>query len=65
MKTDYLGNEINVGDEVVFFAQKYREFRKGKIIKDHSVMIDIETTSKWRGFIRQHPSQVIKIKTEL
>ncbi len=30
---DFLGNEIKVGDEVVFIRNGYRRFNKGKIIK--------------------------------
>ena len=30
---DFLGNEIKVGDEIVFIRKRYRRFEKGKIIK--------------------------------
>jgi hypothetical protein len=33
MKTDYLGNEVNVGDKVIFIEPNYKGFNKGIIIK--------------------------------
>ena len=33
MAKDYLGNEIRVGDEVVYMQLNYRDFKKGIITK--------------------------------
>lgn len=30
---DFLGNELKIGDEVVFIHRRYQELRKGKILK--------------------------------
>lgn len=42
MAKDYLKNEINVGDSVVFIENEYRYFRKGIITKIGKAMVTIE-----------------------
>ncbi len=63
MKVDYLGNEINVGDKVVFCQLNYRNFFTGRISKitDKMVVIDHERTNTGSTQTKQYPSQVIKI----
>ena len=60
---DYLGKEINVGDNVVFVQLRYRNFMKGTIkkITPHTVLIEHEKTNVSSTETKQHPSQVIKI----
>jgi hypothetical protein len=44
MKTDFLGNELNVGDEVVYLDTKYKELHKGIIIKLSDTQATIRDT---------------------
>lgn len=67
-KIDFLGNELQVGDDVVTILSRYRELNRGKIVSMADKMITIEilhytTTSgenKYRAW-RQFPHQVVKI----
>jgi hypothetical protein len=42
MAVDFLGNEIKVGDTVVYVEKGYRNFEVGKIVRitDKTVLID-------------------------
>ncbi len=61
---DFLGNEVNVGDEVVFVQKEYRNFWIGKISKmtDKTVLITHERANIGGTQTRQFYSQIIKIK---
>jgi len=55
MAVDFLGQELNVGDDIVFVEKNYRQFKKGKIIKITAKMLETDT------HFRQFHNQVIKI----
>lgn len=58
---DFLGNTLNVGDEVVYADLKYRELKRSKIIKMTDKTVFLEYSHSWRDSIKQSPSQLIKI----
>lgn len=58
---DFLGNNLEVGDEVVFMCLGYRELRKGIISKMTDKTIFIEC-GRLKPF-KQTPSQIIKINS--
>lgn len=51
---DFLGNEIQIGDPIVFMELGYRNLVKGKIIK---------ITEKGTVFIEYYRNQINKIDT--
>jgi hypothetical protein len=64
--TDYLGNELSVGDKVVYSQLGYRNFKTGKIVKITNCFCMIENLQYQSGFrdrktIKQEPQQLIKI----
>ena len=63
MAKDFLGEEINVGDEVVFVQMQYRNFYQGKIVKitDKMLFIDHEKDNLGKSQTKQKHNQVIKI----
>ena len=63
MKTDYLGNELKVGDTVVFMRIKYRGLMKGEIISlsDQKAKIKHELLNSIRTESVQFHNQMIKI----
>lgn len=66
MAKDYLGNEIRVGDEVVYIQLNYRDFKKGIITKITEKMCFIKQGKLNIGShteCRQYHNQVIKICT--
>lgn len=64
MATDFLGNELEVGDEVVFVQLGYRNLLKGTIAKITPKMVFIthEETNVCSTETKQAHSQVVKIK---
>lgn len=60
---DFVGKELNIGDEVVFMQLKYRNLLKGKISKitKNTIWIDHEKTNNYQVQTKQHSSQVVKI----
>ena len=56
---DFIGNELAVGDEIVFMTISYRDLRKGKIIKITPKMVIIDYGC--RKTIKQNHDQVVKI----
>lgn len=63
MAKDFLGNELNVGDEVAFMQGNYRNLMKGVIFSMGTVKITIsyETDYGHTSKAIQFPNQVIKI----
>ena len=63
MKTDFLGNELNLHDEVVFIQLGYRNLLRGKIIKmtDKTCTIEHEPTNTGKTTTKQVYNQLIKI----
>lgn len=63
MNTDYLGNEFEVGDKVVFYELGYRNFHTGKIAKitPKTVVIEHEPTTFGKTKTRQFHHQIIKL----
>ena len=63
IKRDYLGNVLELGDEVVFVQLGYRNFWKGVIIKmtNKRVMISHAPTNTCSIQTIQEYKQVIKI----
>jgi hypothetical protein len=64
MTKDYLGQEINVGDPVIFVQLNYRNFLKGTITKitEKTVLISHPKTNTCSTETKQYPDQVINIK---
>lgn len=60
---DFLGNELNIGDEVVYMCLGYRSLNKGFINKMSAKTIWISHTKilNPRTLIKQTPDQVVKI----
>ena len=44
MERDFVGNTLNIGDEVIFVKQMYREFATGKVLRmtKHQVVLSTE-----------------------
>lgn len=63
MKTDFVGNELNVGDEVIFMQKSYRNLLRGTIVSmsEHTCKIQHEKTNDCRTETKQFFSQVIKV----
>lgn len=63
MKTDFLGNELKLNDEVVFIQLGYRNLLKGKIIKmsDQMCQIEHEKTNDGRTITKQSYKQIVVI----
>ena len=67
MKTrDFLGNELNVGDEVIYVEKGYRNFAKGRISRitpNQTVILDIihPNIANYATTLKQTGSQLIKI----
>lgn len=66
MAKDFLGNELNVGDEVAYFSPHYRTFQRGNITKISPKVLYIEKykTKDYTQTFRQFHEQVIKIETK-
>lgn len=59
---DFLGQELNTGDEVAFMAIGYRHLVKGTIISIGKVKATIEFKGKYGGDRTfQEQNQIIKI----
>lgn len=60
---DFLGNELVIGDEVVFVQLGYRNLFKGIIIKctAKTILIKHKKTNTCSTETKQFPEQVIKI----
>jgi hypothetical protein len=60
---DFLGNYIDIGDEVVFVQLGYRNLLKGKIVKKtaKTILISHEMTNTCGTETKQYPYQVIKV----
>ena len=64
MPADYLGNEIEVGDYVIFVEKNYRNFKIGQIKRLTEQMVFVEYPARWgngKSELRQAFSQVVKI----
>jgi len=62
-KKDFLGNELKVGDEVVFMQVSYRTLMKGTIAKlnDKKAIIHHHPTNTYKTKSLQFYNQIIKI----
>ena len=62
IKLDFLGNQIDVGDRVVFMKPNYRELARGTVIKlnDKKLTIEYTVNNTSRTFM-QFYEQVVKI----
>ena len=61
---DFLDNELNVGDEVVFVQLGYRNLLKGRIksMTAKTLLISHAATNIYSTETKQTPLQVVKIK---
>jgi hypothetical protein len=61
--TDFLGKELQIGDEVVFMQLKYRNLLRGKIIAMSKIKIQIKhAPDNWgKTETRQDGAQTVKI----
>lgn len=67
---DFLGNQIDIGDTVIFEAPKYRDFAIGKVITKAPKSCQIEYINDWnypskghKEVVRQYYGQIIKHPT--
>ena len=62
-KFDFVGNEVEIGDEVVFMQIGYRSLKKGRIIKmtDQEVLLEHEQFNVGGTQTKQRYSQIVKI----
>jgi hypothetical protein len=58
---DFLGQELKVGDEVVFMELGYRNLLRGKIVKINVKTLLIEHGESWRRETKQTSEQVVRI----
>lgn len=60
---DFIGNDLQIGDEVVFVQLSYRNLLRGKIknITEKTILISHEKTNDCRTETKQTPLQVVKI----
>ncbi len=60
---DFLGQDLEVGDEVVFIQLRYRNLLKGTIIKmtPKTILIAHERTNVGSTQTKQFPEQVVRI----
>lgn len=66
--TDFLGNVIEVGDEVVFMQKNYRNFWRGKIksiSKQKCVIVHDETNTCSKQTIQFHDQVIVDVKKKL
>lgn len=63
MAKDFLGNELNIGDQVAFMQLSYRSMMRARVTKisDCYVMLQHEKTNLCNTESRQRHNQVIKI----
>lgn len=63
MQVDFLGNELNIGDEVVFMRVEYRNLMRGVIKSMGTVKGTIEHTPDYRNrsTTMQFFNQMVKI----
>ena len=61
---DFLGYELNIGDDVVFMQKEYRSLMRGRIIKITKCMVVVEheKTNVCSTETKQFHDQVIKIR---
>lgn len=62
---DFLGNQINIGDKVIFEAPRYRDFVIGTVISKAEKTCQIEYINDWnyaskKLVVRQFYGQIIK-----
>ena len=63
-KRDFLGQELNIGDYVIFMKQHYREFSMGKIVKFTPQKVRVKWgTSDWAELL-QTADQLVKVEGE-
>ena len=63
-KRDFLGQELNLGDYVIFMKQHYREFGMGKIIKFTPQKVRVKWgTHDWAELL-QTADQLVKVEGE-
>lgn len=63
VKRDFLGNELKVGDDVVFMLIGYRDLRRGTIVKmtPKKCRIKHSQTSMYHMETLQFYNQVVKV----
>lgn len=61
MKKDFLKNDLNIGDEVIFIGRFYKNFETGIIVKFTRTTVVIKPIEGLT--IRRAPNTVIKITT--
>jgi intein-encoded DNA endonuclease-like protein len=62
MKQDFLGQELKVGDYVIFMKQHYREFGMGKVIKFTPQKVRVKWGSNDWAEILQTADQLVKVE---
>lgn len=57
---DYLGQELKVGDVVIYYCNSYRNFKTNRIVKITNCYVFIDEGYTWRKPFKQEGSQVMK-----
>lgn len=63
-KRDFLNQELNLGDYVIFMKQHYREFGMGKIIKFTPQKVRVKYGNHTFMEILQTADQLVKVQGE-
>lgn len=65
---DFLGQEIKIGDEVIFIEKDYRNLKIGRIKSASDKMLVVEYERSYYGHggteMKQYHNQVVKIKRD-
>jgi hypothetical protein len=57
---DYLKQELQVGDVVIYYRNHYRNFKTGRIVKITKCFVFIDLNVQWKETFKQAGYQVIK-----
>ncbi len=57
---DFLKQDLQVGDVVIYFSTSYREFKVNRIVKITECFVFIDEGYAWRKPFKQPGQQVIK-----
>ena len=63
-KRDFLGQELDIGDYVIFMKQHYREFGMGKIIKFTPQKVRVKWGANDWAELLQTADQLVKVEGE-
>lgn len=59
---DYMGNEINIGDTVIYVGAGYTTFKREYVTKIGPKTVTLGDKSRWGSFTRRPFASVIVVK---